>query len=184
MIIYWGTYNYPFKEKSMSHIDTIKQALEKFYQNDSSLLERQGKIEKSISVRIGHYLSEIIESENDGLFIDCEFERNGDDLKEICINGMSKKVRPDIICHDRGCLNCFIVEIKLGSPGKDLKKVPDMMAELGYSFGYVISNMKNKSRTVVIYEYKLNNLELCPDGEKHKYKYDIDNETLRELHIS
>lgn len=168
----------------MSYIDTIKQALEKFYKNDSSLLARQGKIEKSISVRIGHYLSEIIESENNGLFIDCEFERNGDDLKEICINGMSKKVRPDIICHDRGCSNCFIVEIKLESPGKDLKKIQDMMKGLNYDFGYVISNMKNKGRTVVIYEYRLDSLELYSNGEKHKYKYDTDSGILSELHIS
>lgn len=165
----------------MSYIATIKQALEKFYKNDSSLLARQGKIEKSISFRIGHYLSEIIESENDGFVIDCEFERNGDDFKKICINGTSKKVRPDIICHNRDCENRFIIEIKLGSPGKDIKKIQNMMEELHYDFGYVISNMKNKSRTVVIYE--LDNL-VCQNGKKYKYEYDIDNEMLRKLHIS
>lgn len=166
----------------MSYIDTIKQALEKFYKNDSSLLARQGKIEKSISFRIGHYLSEIIESENGGLFIDCEFERNGDDLKKICINGMPKEVRPDIICHDRDRVNHFIIEIKLGSPGKDLKKIQNMMKGLNYDFGYVISNMKNERRTVVIYEYELDNL-VCQNVKKYKYEYDIDNEMLRELHI-
>lgn len=153
----------------MSYINTIKKALEKFYQNDSSLLERHGKIEKSISFRIGHYLSEKIESENDGFFIDCEFERNGDDLKEICINGTSKIVRPDIICHDRGCRNRFVIEIKLGSPGDNRKKIQDMMINLNYSFGYVISNMKNTRKTVVIYEYKLTNNGDCTE-EKHKYK--------------
>lgn len=75
----------------MSYIATIKQALEKFYKNDSSLLARQGKIEKSISFRIGHYLSEIIESENDGFVIDCEFERNGDDLKKYASMERLKK---------------------------------------------------------------------------------------------
>lgn len=168
----------------MSYIATIKQALEKFYKNDSSLLARQGKIEKSISFRIGHYLSEIIESEYDGLFIDCEFERNADNPKKIDISGTSKKVRPDIICHDRGDFNCFIIEIKLGSPGKDLKKIQDMMIGLNYSFGYVISNMKNKNGTVIVYEYKLDSLELYSNGEKHKYKYDTDSGILSELHIS
>lgn len=81
----------------------------------------------------------------------------------------SKIVRPDIICHNRGCKNCFIIEIKLGSPGDDRKKIQDMMINLNCSFGYVISNMKNTRKTVVIYEYKLTRGGTCTE-EKHKYK--------------
>lgn len=175
----------------MCYFNHVKESIEKFYQNDSSLLERRGSMEWAVNFRIAHYLSMALEPSHNGFFIDCEFNRNNNSAKELHGNEGSYKVRPDIIFHDRGSENKFVIEIKLCDDidiiRNDIKKIHDMMNELRYSYGYMISGMLSNDhgtfvnrKKVVIHEFKLRDLGSSSNGERHEYRYCEDSRSLQE----
>lgn len=96
-------------------ITLLKEAVQKCYANDFTLIERS--MEQACVTRICIYMHELIQ--NDNRFsclrrynLDCEYNKNGDHIKETprCPNG----TRPDLILHKRGSnsSNLIIVEFK------------------------------------------------------------------------
>ena len=62
-------------------------------------------------ISITHKLAEHLQRQFEGLKVDCEYNRLGDDLKKLSDN---QNVRPDIVVHKRGCKgsNELVVEVK------------------------------------------------------------------------
>ena len=101
-------------------LEKIKNAYRKFLKNDSYLL-KVGANERSITHRLAIYLEDEFPDYN----VDCEYNREGADIKrirEIFNNnipqtdisitdkdGNTKSVFPDIIIHHRGTNDNFIV---------------------------------------------------------------------------
>lgn len=86
----------------------FKEALDKLYQNDYSLITRKCS-ERSIVFRLGLYLSKGLEHR--GLSVDCEYNKNGYRPKAL----LEKRFNyPDIIVHKRESNenNLLIVEVK------------------------------------------------------------------------
>jgi hypothetical protein len=85
-------------------------------------------------VCVNHRLANHLEKEilpviriEETLFVDIEFNREGEDFKNVGINGEDKRVRPDIIIHNRKTgpekLNFLVVECKKqGAPEKDIEE--------------------------------------------------------------
>jgi hypothetical protein len=154
----------------MKYLNAIKSALESFYENDSDLL--QGRMhEMTFCFRIAKYLSELLEKGDKR--IDCEYHSMVCDdeyvRKSIRNNKKRKNIRPDIIFHQRSSPNAsgkniFALEVKIGSPGKDLDKVQDIVLGLDYEYGFCISNVRKCSVTIY---------ELRKDVIEKKYRYRI-----------
>lgn len=157
-----------------SYFNDVFKAIKKFYLNDGELLARITH-EQTISFRIAKYLSESLEK---GLFsVDCEFhgnlDENGDRRKEIPRNESSndkekKKIRPDIIFHQRSNKDCvginlFLVEVKKESPNGDIEKARKAMKELNYHQAFCLSNVGKNY--VTLYE-----INPCKKIVKHRYK--------------
>jgi hypothetical protein len=125
--------------ENLTYFHHILSAVEKLYQNDSVLLSADRKThEQTISFRIAHYLATALE--RPGLFIDCEYHGNVDDTsRRKCLG--NKRVRPDIIYHDRAHCNLFCIEVKRGSMRHDDQKIWAYMDLLGYREGYCIHNI-------------------------------------------
>ena len=82
--------------------------------------------------------------------VDCEYNRNGDRLKEIPLSDECRellrktdRVVPDIIVHKRGPQgpNLLAIEIKReGQPGEecDLAKLRGYISVIGYSYGLYV----------------------------------------------
>ena len=82
--------------------------------------------------------------------VDCEYNRNGDRLKEIPLSDQCRellrktdRVVPDIIVHKRGPQgpNLLAIEIKRdGQPGEecDLAKLRGYISVIGYSYGFYV----------------------------------------------
>jgi hypothetical protein len=119
----------------------LRKGLEKLEKRDPILL-RVDVNERSLT----HKLAEYIEKEFPGYDVDCEYNRNDDQLKQlhlpsdrrVRINDIrAKTVFPDIIVHRRDTdENILVIEVKkINSPkGKafDLMKLHAFKNELGY----------------------------------------------------
>lgn len=166
------------------YLPYIVNALEALYKNDRNLFE--GKThEQTFSYRIALYLSQQLDNNQEGLFIDCEYHRDLD-------SNMGKKFidnygyfRPDIIFHDRARSNRFCIELKKhsltyktinGRKFNDKDKIEGMINSFGYVEGFCIYNLNQNSVTVwcksqtaeetKIYTWK-NNL-LAQNGNKRR----------------
>lgn len=125
--------------------DRIKKAYNKLLKNDLFLLENNVN-ERSIT----HKLAEYLQLEFSDYNVDCEYNRNGLEVKRLesfkknissdNINGDS--VFPDIIIHHRGTNDNFIViEAKKtsNSNDSDLTKLKAYKKDLKYKYAYFIS---------------------------------------------
>lgn len=138
------------------YLPYIVNALEKLYKNDSNLFE--GKThEQTFSYRIALYLSQQLENNQKGLFIDCEYHRNLDSGKRKKFIDNYGYFRPDIIFHDRVKNNKFCIELKkhaltyktiYGQKFNDKDKIEGMINTFGYVEGFCIYNL-NKNRVTV-----------------------------------
>lgn len=134
----------------MNYLDAIKNALTKFYQNDSELLD--GKThEMTFCFRIAMYLTGLLEGGEKR--IDCEYhgQVRGEHYVRKAVG--KKNIRPDIIFHQRSSphhkgSNIFAVEVKLGSPAKDMDKMRNILNVLNYEQGFCISNVSKRYVTV------------------------------------
>ena len=114
--------------------------------NDKYLLE-QGLSERCITHRFAVHLGEQFPDWD----VDCEYNRNGDELKEMPLSEECKellrktdRVFPDIIVHRRGGQgpNLLVVELKIeGRPGEecDISKLHGYISNIGYSCGLFVS---------------------------------------------
>lgn len=142
--------NEDIKESLRSNLEIGQQvisAILKFISIDSYLLEVNAN-ERSMTHRIGMYL----QTEFPDFHVDCEFNRDGHDPKELYIgteetnvyddNAMT--VYPDIIIHKRGnnAENLLVIEFKKSSSWvdkeKDMIKLRAYKTDLNYSHALFI----------------------------------------------
>lgn len=123
------------------HLQTIVSALEEFYKNDRNLLmPTKHTHEQTVSFRVGMYLANRLEDKSANMYVDCEYhgDINNPSFRKV-ING--RRVRPDIIFHDRNQKNEFCIEIKLHSVGHDATKINGYISNYNYREGYCIYNI-------------------------------------------
>ena len=103
-------------------------------------------------VCVNHRLANHLEEEivpvlrlDETIFVDIEFNREGVDFKNVGINDEDKRVRPDIIIHNRKTgpekLNFLVVECKKrGTPSKyieeDRQKIRVLMEDERYEYSF------------------------------------------------
>jgi hypothetical protein len=94
-----------------------------------------------------HLEKEIIRALNskEAIFVDIEFNREGADFKNTKINGEDKRVRPDIIIHNRKTghekVNFLVVECKKKGASednivKDRQKILALMRDERYEYSF------------------------------------------------
>lgn len=157
------------------YLQTIVEVLDEFYKKDRELLMSNRRThEQTVSFRLGTYLAQRLESENDNMYVDCEYhgDINNDSFRKE-ING--KRVRPDIIFHDRNRRNEFCIEVKLQSMGRDYEKINGYIAGYGYREGYCIYNIGKNFITLSAFSanthYK---------GIKFRYHFNPDRQVLEQ----
>jgi len=140
----------------------IKQCLEKLYQNDSILFERnkgKGLCERCIVFRFALYLQEVFPDD----IVDCDFNSalvNGQDIRGKPIRNSNGKTSTDrfvdIIVHKRTAeantdFICF--EIKKWNnydkkaTAKDKNNLSILTSEYGYQYGFYLIFGRNKKAT-------------------------------------
>jgi len=139
------TYDFPKIKKS------VDNCLDIFMKNDIFLLENNVD-ERTISHRLAFYL----QSEIPEMHVDCEYNREGFEIKKISNPKWAKPrgIYPDIIIHERGknSNNILVVEIKK-QENKEIEndeiKLKEFTSEnYGYNFGLLlIFNTKENSKT-------------------------------------
>ncbi|WP_175725215.1 hypothetical protein [Burkholderia ambifaria] len=119
----------------------FESAIDSLCQLDEYLL-RVDASERSISHRLAMHLT----SRFPNFDVDCEYNRDGFDVKRLALSGREVRdddidavtVFPDIVVHKRGHnkSNLLVVEMKKGSsnvsPQYDLEKLEAFRRELGY----------------------------------------------------
>jgi len=125
----------------------VIDALREFIARDSYLLEVNAN-ERSITHRIGMYLQTQFEQHD----VDCEFNRDGHDPKELYIgrdeisvyDDNAVTVYPDIIVHNRegNDDNLLVIEFKKSSSkvnhGKDITKLHAYKRDLHYKYALFV----------------------------------------------
>lgn len=133
-----------YRYKSIFFLQAIERAMKRLCEYDSNLILRKSGNERFCHFRVAHYLSSILENRTRGLYIDCEFNKdknnNSKNNKKIIItkNNIHKKIRPDIIFHDRGNRHIFALEMKMNTIKED-KKSFLQMTEKKYIIAYKIN---------------------------------------------
>lgn len=122
--------------------NALAAALDDLVKHDEYLM-RTDASERSISHRLAVHLA----SRFQGYHVDCEFNRDGFDIKRLPLrprkttshNINAVTVFPDVIVHLRGCSthNLLVIEVKkMGCPNKELdydaQKLKAFMSEMEY----------------------------------------------------
>lgn len=104
--------------------------------------------EVCVNHRLANYLEEEfipIDKNEEALFVDIEFNREGPNPKQLMIDGTNKNVRPDIIIHNRKSdsrkVNFLVVECKKYDASKteldnDCKKIRALMDDQKYQYKF------------------------------------------------
>jgi hypothetical protein len=120
----------------------FRQALVKFIERDLYLLEHNLN-ERTITHKLAEYLRENFVDWN----VDCEYNRNLDEIKEVSLldTGGKSKVYPDIIVHQRSnnSYNLLVIEPKKSNnqdgEAYDESKLRAYARELNYKVGVLIN---------------------------------------------
>lgn len=126
----------------------LKLAIEMLYKNDVKIFDSKNHIgERNLTFRLGHYLANILEQCFPQYNLDCEYNRNGENIKTLCSRG---NVVPDIIFHKwldtSKENNILIIEVK-GHWGNENEKADDIArikefcdpcGEYAYKFGFFL----------------------------------------------
>lgn len=136
----------------------INTALDELLNRDSYLLKNNVN-ERSVSHRLAMYL----QSQFPDWHVDCEYNRNHDDVKRLELDVRvttdldldAVTVFPDIIVHRRATdENLLVIEIKKStsreSSDYDLKKLNAFKKELGYQFAIFVLLPSGKKSTAQI----------------------------------
>jgi len=141
----------------------LNAALDKFFERDEHLLAADTS-ERSMSHRIAVYLGEQVH----GYDVDCEYNRDGINPKELCLDvekvssadDEAVTVFPDIIVHRRGNNdhNLLVIEMKkaaaLRGRDHDLNKLHAFRQQLDYAFAvHLIVGRKPDGEVVRILEW-------------------------------
>lgn len=101
-------------------------------------------INHRLAIHLEKVIIPILKSD-DAVFVDIEFNREGTDSKSALINGESRRIRPDIIVHNRKTgrekVNFLVVECKKqGASKDDLKedrqKILALMEDKKYEYSF------------------------------------------------
>ena len=136
--------------------DGVLRSFERLAKEDCYLFEcpieehSQYDARKLHEVCVNHRLANHLEDElrpiwgdRDKMFVDIEFNREGIDFKNVRIAGQDKKVRPDIIIHNRQTgadkFNFLVVECKKNGASKrqieeDQQKIIALMDDDKYAY--------------------------------------------------
>jgi len=139
-------------------LDSVRRSFKHLLEEDGHLLECPIEEHSSYDARklhevcINHRLAihlekEIIRALNskEAIFVDIEFNREGTDFKNTKINGEDKRVRPDIVIHNRKAgpkkLNLLVVECKKqGASEQDIEedrqKIRALMKDKKYEYSF------------------------------------------------
>ena len=168
-------------EKGSKYLAVIKKALSILYDIDKDLFEDRGGSEpheQTFSFRIALYLQNLLRKE-ESLFIDCEYHgaygEKGNRKEVGDSSETSRRVRPDIIYHDRKEKNIFCIEVKRKSLAKkDSENVIQYRKKYKYEEGFCIYNLRKNSVYVKIFT------DCHQEGKVYKYKWD---NRSKEFHI-
>lgn len=128
------------------YLSVIKECMDQVYREIPNLINQRGREighEQSISFRLGYYLSNALKDKM-GYYIDLEYNNDYGKKGDEKYNSEGKKVRPDIIFHDRKKNNLFVIEMKKGDVSDDREKVWNYMQKntQHYKEGYCIYHLK------------------------------------------
>ena len=131
-------------------IALLEEALDQFYEKDGCLVNMVAGVEqdngghhvgeRAIVFRLAHYMQNIMDKTPvfKGYVLDCEYNRNGTDIKKLQENC----VYPDVIIHQRqNKNNLLVMEVKTywnNNTEQDVKKIREFMnpeGEYHYKFG-------------------------------------------------
>ena len=140
----------------------VIKMLNKLYRRDAFLLQKKLNLtERAITHKMGVYLQQFAPKNLD---VDCEFNRMGKNIsgeidytdgdyfaKTVCLSkglvpdddDMGSRVFPDIIVHERGKANNYIIiEVKIdwknGKAEHDIKKLKAYKDDLKYQFAFFV----------------------------------------------
>ena len=100
----------------------INSALQQLYNTDISLIERHAH-ERSIAFRFGLYFAALLPTSNfagEGITVDFDYNRNGDNVKHLFGFNRRHGVFPDIILHHRGFNDTNILIIPRAKQNKKI----------------------------------------------------------------
>ena len=145
----------------------IKQAIHKFYHNDNELIQVRG-MEQACVFRIGLYINEIMQNDEQlrHLDLDCEYNKSNIGTKTLA----GVKVRPDLIIHKRNLANTntnqyntLVIEFKgwWNDNISDIEKLKNFTnIELGYHYPLAIFIKLGKNFETTSYRYFHNGTEI------------------------
>ncbi len=125
--------------------DAANMAFELLYINDKYLIDKRVS-ERSIVFRYAHYLQSELEKTNKyrGYNLDCEYNRDGSDLKHIYESDHG--VFPDLIIHKRGSNknNLLIIEFKtywnndITNDERKIREFININGRFKYKYGFSV----------------------------------------------
>ena len=131
-----------------SILESIRIACELLLEEDWDLFTHEVH-ERTLTQNLARHLEEFFKD----FSVDCEYNRDGNDPKEIPQNdpeNPTKKVIPDIIIHKRGCNdhNLVVIEAKCdasdSNKNEDCKKLQWIKEEFNYEHAFFINFIRNK----------------------------------------
>lgn len=156
--------NWPTKKFREISDDEVKAsffvALDQLFKNDAFLLqsgvnEAGDEMERGAHERsVAHKLAEYLQSQFPGWHVDCEYNRDGLQVKT---QKGTRRVFPDIVVHHRGIKdNLLVIELKTSkeSNKEDLEKLRQFTenGKYEYQLGVSIRLVKDKIEKLIWYK--------------------------------
>jgi len=125
------------KFKKTEIIEKLRSAIRTLFNQDAFLLEHNAN-ERAVSHKLAEYLQQQFPDYN----VDCEYNRDGSDIKKLdgireCESNKTDRVLPDILVHIRGHDedNLIVIEIKtnLNNESCDTKKLESILIYPSYT---------------------------------------------------
>jgi len=141
----------------------LQRAIHEFYEKDSILVSVKG-MEQACVFRIGLYLNQLMQNNNElsNLDIDCEYNKSNEGTKTLA----GVKIRPDLIVHKRNLSNhaanphnTLVVEFKgwWNNNTDDIDKlIKFTKQEYGYHYPLAVWVKLGKSKNKTQYKYFCN----------------------------
>jgi hypothetical protein len=172
----------------------VLKSIDYLYKNDISLIKR-GCSERSIVFRLGIYLNE--EFKKYGLDVDCEYNRNIDQMKEL---PGRKRNFPDLIIHKRECnyRNILVIEVKTPNDiqkediKNDYEKITGFIDSEVYRYRMGAHIYISNTEYIIIWYtksdftkeiYKLENVQSGDSAFLKNYPFDSLNNTRKEVNF-
>ena len=153
--------------------ELLNKALKRFYEKDGCLVDMVPGVKQdnggyhvgecAIVFRLAHYMQNFMDEmpEFEGYVLDCEYNRDGTDIKKLQEN----RVYPDVIIHQRQSKNnLFVMEVKTywnNDTGQDMQKIEKFMEQGGkYKYKFGLSLIIERQREKMSFEVLESN-NLC-----------------------